>query len=94
MVDVSGDLLGLGYLCTGVAALVTALRNGRRLKATNAKVDHVSQQVTTSNGKTLAAIVEGNEAEHVAQLASDDLVRSDGHLRRGWWSGVIGDGHD
>lgn len=85
MVDVSGDLLGVGYLLTGVAAVIQAVRNGRKIKATSDKVDHVVAQVTTSNGHTLGELVEGNEARRLIEAGSGDLAASDGHPA--WWHG-------
>jgi hypothetical protein len=77
VIDVGGDALGLGYLLTGAAALVTALRNGRKIKATSDKVDSVAAQVATSNGKTIGAMVEGSENRHLLSAVSGDLTAAE-----------------
>ena len=85
MVDPGSVLFGAGAFLSGSAALVSSVFNRRQIKATDQKVDHVAHQVTTSNGTTLAAIVEGTndrrlqaipealrtpaESAHVAEIA-------------------------
>jgi hypothetical protein len=72
-------MFGAGALLSGAAALVSALRNGRKIDRTTEKVEHVAKQVATSNGHTLGELVEGNEARRLVEAASDDLAAPDGH---------------
>lgn len=73
-------------MLTGLAAVITALHNGRKIKATAAKVDTVAAQVATSNGHTLGELVEGNETRRLVEAASGDLTAADGHPE--WWNGA------
>lgn len=59
------DYVGLGALiaatCAGVVSIIVALQQ-RPIKAT---VDAVHEQVTPSNGETLATITEENDLRHL-----------------------------
>lgn len=81
MLDLGSVLFGAGGLLSGAAALVTALRTGRKLRAVDDKVGHVAAQVTTSNGKTLAAIVEGTDDRRILAAPSGDLTASEAEHR-------------
>ena len=77
MIDLGSALFGAGGFLSGAAALVTALRTSRKISATAEKVDHVAHQVTTSNGTTLAAIVEHSEDRRLLAAPYGDLSAAD-----------------
>lgn len=61
---IATDYVGLGALISATGAAIVSIIVALKQRPLAAKVEEVHTQVTTSNGETLAQLVEKNDARH------------------------------
>ena len=59
--NAAGWIAVIGAVASAITSIIVAIRQSKIAP----KVDEIHDQVTTSNGETLAAITEGNDLRHL-----------------------------
>jgi hypothetical protein len=64
---IATDFVGLGALISAIGAAVVSVIVALRQTSTKAQINEVHAAVSTSNGETIADLVEKNDARNTAQ---------------------------